>query len=129
MNVHDAARAMEFAEAELLSEYRDWLDRDLVIRRYRIPTGETLVCDSFDAGANELIEAKCSATRPQVRMALAQLLDYRRHHTPPPGLAVLVPELPNDDLLALVHEFGVSVIWRDNGIFSRVEPEGAQACD
>jgi hypothetical protein len=109
-----AKKEMEFPEAALVNAYGRWMGRGLGPREYLISsTGERIACDVFDAQANELVEAKSSSSRANVRMALGQLLDYRRHHCPDPGLILLVPDCPNEDLLALVQQFGVSVVYRN----------------
>jgi hypothetical protein len=117
-----ARRPIKFEEARLVNDYIEWSGRPLMKRRYPIrSTGEILCCDAFDKSANELIEAKSSSTRDDIRMALGQLLDYRRHHEAPPRLAVLLPEIPNPDLVALLRAFGVSVIYRQGSGFDRVD--------
>ena len=52
--------------------------------------------------SNILIEAKGSVSRPDIRMALAQLLDYKRFCADGVELAVLMPELPRPDLCDLL---------------------------
>jgi len=120
--VHEAVLEMRLDERRLRDDYRAWLRRPLKICRYPLPTGETLESDAVDAAENELIEAMCSTARSHIRMALGQLLDYRRFHTPSPTLGLLVPKRPSDDLLDLVHEFGVHVVWPDDAGFSRLPP-------
>ncbi|KRF29471.1 EVE domain-containing protein [Phycicoccus sp. Soil802] len=126
MTTESAERVMRFLEAALVREYEEYLGRTLVRKKYRVKaTGETLICDAFDREQSELLEAKSSAGRMHVRLALGQLLDYRRHHRPTPRLGVLLPQEPNGDLVGLLLECDVSVIFRDAEGFSRFEPAAA----
>lgn len=85
-----------------------------------VPPGEAkrLFCDLRDATANTLVEAKGSVSRQAIRMALGQLADYRRFAGPDVKPAVLVPESPRPDLLALLEAEGVAAIWPVNDGFT-----------
>ncbi len=83
-----------------------------------MPSGERLVCDVYDAQQDLLLEAKSSVSRQDVRMAIGQLLDYRRHLAPTATLAVLLPEPPSEDVLALLRELKIRVVVRTAGGFS-----------
>lgn len=63
--------------------------------------GEVLVTDLFDETTGELTEAKSSADRGAIRLALGQILDYARY-VRPELLTVLVPHRPSADLCALL---------------------------
>lgn len=80
------------------------------VGRHRYPM--SLVCDLFDETEGVLIEAKGSASREAIRMAIGQLLDYRRFEETQPELAVLLPARPSSDLEELLSSVGVAVIWR-----------------
>ncbi len=57
-----------------------------------------------------LVEAKGSIDRNSIRMAIGQLLDYRRFiDEAAVKCAVLLPELPRQDLLQLLAYAGVLV--------------------
>lgn len=113
------ARTRQFREARLVKRYTDFIRRPLVTKSARLSTGERIVADAYDKKADQLIEAKASAARDEIRMAIGQLLDYRRHLATKSKLAVLVPELPSDDLVALVHSIGADVIYEtSNGRFT-----------
>jgi hypothetical protein len=45
-------------------------------------------------------------------MAIGQLLDYRERVTPRPRMAMLLPRMPPDDLIALARSVDIAVIWR-----------------
>jgi hypothetical protein len=46
-------------------------------------------------------------------MAIGQLYDYQRHLAPGANLAVLLPELPSTDLLALLRQLDIAVLTAD----------------
>jgi hypothetical protein len=111
---------IEFIERKLVADYAARHGGELVPKAWTIgSTGERIECDIFDAARNEIVEAKAGATRWYVRMALGQLLDYRRHEPPRPNIAVLLPELPNKDLQDLLIEHGVTIIYQDGKEFVR----------
>lgn len=50
--------------------------------------------------------------RAKVREAIGQLLDYRRHITPPPETCtVLLPTDPGEDLTELIHSCGFDLVY------------------
>ncbi|MFC8337586.1 hypothetical protein ACFUJX_11410 [Streptomyces rubiginosohelvolus] len=73
-----------------------------------------LVPDLYDVTDNVLYEAKGNSTRNAVRMAVGQLLDYRRHVAKqvPKGmrLAVLLPESPSDDVRKLLAAEDIALV-------------------
>ncbi|TDC02431.1 hypothetical protein E1091_00840 [Micromonospora fluostatini] len=112
-------------EAALVRRYVDWLVgvKGGVVPRHRIQvpgSSSLLFTDLFDVSTYELVEAKSSASRNHLRLAIGQLFDYRRFvHCK--RLAVLVPVRPEEDLCILLHDVGVSVIFEtDPGVFSRL---------
>lgn len=74
--------------------------------------GETspLRIDLYDVDRAELIEAKGSAEREYVRLALGQVLDYARY-VEHEHLAVLLPERPKTDLIDLLAGQGIRCIY------------------
>ena len=87
-------------EARLLDRYRLWLerkDRALASVRY-----QALQCDGYEEAKQNLIEAKSSASREHIRMAVGQLLDYAyqgKTRLREPKKAVLLPKKPTKDSL------------------------------
>lgn len=80
-----------------------------------------LFTDTWDAASRELYEAKGSVTRNDIRLAIGQLLDYRRHITPPPTrCTILLPTDPGEDLTDLIHDAGMDVVYQDGSSFTRV---------
>jgi hypothetical protein len=60
---------------------------------------------------NVLIEAKSTYRRESMRMAIGQLLDYRRYEETEPELAVLLPSLPIRDIRDLLASLDIALIW------------------
>jgi hypothetical protein len=105
------------AEHDLVARYTKWLAGigvKSVGRLYRVPTlALPLRCDIFLPEKNVLIEAKSSRRRESIRMAIGQLLDYRRYEETEPDLAVLLPFLPNKDVRDLLASLDIALIWPD----------------
>ena len=79
--------------------------------------------DIFDETDGVLYEAKASANRGDVRMALGQILDYARYlNGRYKRLAVLLPAEPASDMVDLLESHGIDVVWRmgESGKFIRV---------
>jgi hypothetical protein len=91
-----------------------------VCRLKIVPPGEAkpVFCDLRDVTTNSLVEAKGSVTREAIRMAIGQLADYRRFVSGEPRAAVLVPEEPRADLLALLESQAIVAIWPSGGGFT-----------
>ncbi len=90
--------AVERREQKLVLAFRDYLERlgHDVVRLKIVPDGEAkpLLCDLIDRSTNILHEAKGTIERGAIRMAIGQLIDYRRFVEPHPKLAVLLPAEP-----------------------------------
>lgn len=107
-------------ESRLVHEYIGVLrTRRHSVTRLRIDllSGETIYSDLFCPERQLLVEAKNSASRAAIRTAIGQLIDYGRHREKATR-AVLVPEQPNDDLLALLAGVGIEAIWRSGTGFA-----------
>lgn len=103
-------------EQRLVLAYCEFLaTKEIEAGRHRIrPTGEAkpLFSDVFDRSRNNIIEAKGSGSRSNIRMAIGQLADYGRFVEPAPSPAVLLPQRPRGDLEALLRSQGIAVIWQ-----------------
>lgn len=81
-----------------------------------------LVPDLYDVTANVLYEAKGLTTRANVRMAVGQLLDYRRllKKDVPEGLrvAVLLPTQPTADVREWLESEDITLVVQDTDGFS-----------
>jgi hypothetical protein len=85
------------------------------VTRFRIrPPGEAreLISDIYEKSRNNLIEAKGTGSRGEIRMALGQIFDYRRFIEPAPSCAVLLPAQPRPDVEQLLRSAGVAAIWK-----------------
>ncbi|MBC3982825.1 hypothetical protein H8N01_09650 [Streptomyces sp. AC536] len=117
-----AATATRRREAELSEVFEAHLTaRGHAVGRFQIRLKgktSTLLTDLYDATDHVLYEVKGSARRESVRMALGQLLDYGRYVRTdaepdvPPALVVLLPGLPDADLVELLADHGVGLIHR-----------------
>jgi hypothetical protein len=112
-------------EAQLVDDYSKWL----VKQGHEVAGGQIdrsggrspLRPDLYDVDADELVEAKSTASRPDVRLALGQILDYARY-APDKKRAVLTPVRPEEDMVELLLSHGISLISRSDEGFERVEP-------
>ncbi|MER6617067.1 hypothetical protein [Streptomyces xantholiticus] len=79
-----------------------------------------LTPDLYDATDHILYEAKGLTTRANVRMALGQLADYRRHTPERETLrvAVLLPSAPTADVQDLLTEENVALVYQTDDGFS-----------
>ncbi|MER7519462.1 hypothetical protein [Streptomyces sp. NPDC126499] len=78
------------------------------------PDHAPMFTDMWVDSAYLLIEAKAKPDRESVRMALSQLADYTRF-LDHPKKAVLLPERPTPDVIALAHSQQSAVIWPTAG--------------
>lgn len=95
-----------------------------VARLSVVPPGHSrpLLTDTFDDTTRTLYEVKGTATRSSVRQAIAQLLDYRRHVQPEHCIVVL-PVVPADDLLDLIHSCGFKLVVPTGRTFRLFGPD------
>ncbi|MEV8517242.1 hypothetical protein [Dactylosporangium sp. NPDC051484] len=121
-------RIAQKRERQLVEAYKEFLKAQGhdAESRWRLKLSNQLVpmhTDVYDKTGNELYEAKGTATRNDVRMAIGQLLDYRRHISTNPKLTVLLPERPSADVTALIHSVGFSCVYQyAPGVFGRRDP-------
>lgn len=107
-------------EGKLVEQYAAYL-RSLghdVSRNSILPVGESgsLQTDLYDETTGDLVEAKSDVHRNSIRLAIGQLLDYRRFIDPSPRLNVLLPARPRRDLLDLCATVNVTVIWKSDAL-------------
>lgn len=78
--------------------------------------GRRIQIDALDGEC--LIEAKSKAHPEFVRMAIGQVLDYRRTKPHPTSSMILLPEWPFENLIQLANEYGIIVCAeRPDGTF------------
>jgi hypothetical protein len=112
-----AAVQKEAAMTARFGAYLESFGRE--VKRYKIktPTG-TFFTDTADVTTEVLYEAKGTAERMSVRLALGQVLDYGRY-VKDSALAVLLPEPPAADLVELLENHNVGcVVEGDPGEFT-----------
>src|SRR5262249_41223713 len=80
------------------------------------PDSPPLYTDLYNASTHELVEAKASARRADVRMGIGQLADYRRF-LEAPRCVLLLPQAPSDDLLDLLRVEGIGLLVPDGEEF------------
>lgn len=110
-------------EQRLVRRYGAYLEgrgREVSRHLIRPPgVGSWLYNDLYEHSRGNLVEAKSAATRSEIRMAIGQLNDYARFLSPrPKRWAVLVPEKPSDDLLALLRFAKVDAVWPRGSSFA-----------
>jgi hypothetical protein len=118
-------------EQDLVNAFQEVLiGRGRTLTRFKVyPKGSTmpLFTDIHDQTEGILYEAKADATRNSVRAGLGQLLDYRRYVGDRP-CRLLLPAKPNDDLLELLGDHDIDVVWRaDNGRAFHIYASGQTA--
>ena len=116
-----AERSATRRERTLVQAYKRWMGAKgstIVRLLYRIPgTDIHINCDVWDKTRNNLLEAKGTVRRNDVRMAVGQLIDYRRLTNPAPSCAVLLPQRPHQDLADMLRTVGIAAVWRDGDAF------------
>ncbi|MFA5771133.1 MAG: hypothetical protein WC974_00150 [Thermoplasmata archaeon] len=77
---------------------------------------DALIKNYDDKGKDLLIEVKSSQERGNLRLAVGQLLDYRRHlpRRAATDLAILLPEKPNKNNQEFLDDVGVQFLWFDD---------------
>jgi hypothetical protein len=78
------------------------------------PGGGYLFTDVFNKTSEELIEAKASSARVYV-LDYSRFLNHKQR-------SLLLPLKPALDLVQLLHEYGVGVVWQDGSGFDRSDP-------
>lgn len=105
-------------EAELLDGYERWLKKKghhLSVLKY----GQ-IECDAWEQEKQNLIEAKGSTRREDVRMAVGQLFDYAfqmRGKFEKPKMAILFPKKPAPKSVEWLEPLGIKIIWRSGRSF------------
>ena len=74
---------------------------------------DALICDYDGNGRDLLIEAKPDANKGAIRIAIGQLLDYRRFLTNQPAtdLAILTISPPSESHVELMHDLQITALW------------------
>jgi hypothetical protein len=78
-------------------------------------------CDAWEDDRQNLIEAKGSVSREDIRMAVGELFHYAflgREICNQPNLAVLLPKYPSDDYVKWLASIDIKIIWRKGQAFA-----------
>jgi len=100
-------------EKKLLDDYERWLEKQ---GRHlsELPYGR-LRCDAWEKERQNLIEAKGSTSREDIRMAVGQLFDYSfqgKEKYKQPNMAILLPKKPSPKSVEWLEPVGIKIIWR-----------------
>jgi len=99
-------------ESDLVDQYVAWIGEGTRFGHNYL-RGAGLFVDLFDQTHWQLIEAKAATSREAVRMAIGQLMDYRRYFFGRrPSLAVLLSSRPTAACIELLSDNRVAAIWR-----------------
>ena len=122
----------EQKEMELVKRYKKHLKQNNIgtfsknqIRINLSDESTVLETDGWIHETKTLIEAKASSKRSDIRMAIGQLLDYKRHHNPQPeNLAILLPAQPRQDLVDLIFSQNIEIIFENDSKFYHKKKDG-----
>ncbi|BEP13445.1 hypothetical protein acdb102_17560 [Acidothermaceae bacterium B102] len=106
-------------ERALVERYLKWLGRPPE-RAGVLPYDNAdakLEADIYDYERALLIEAKATIEREDVRMAVGQLVDYRRWAPCPEQVAVLLPESPAEPIHRFLADLGIGLIYPAGDVF------------
>ena len=120
---------IEQKEMLLVKRFKKYLETNNqeTLHRYKFnPPNESTILetDGWIVETKTLIEAKATPTRSNIRMAIGQLMDYRRHHSPKPEkLAILLPSCPRKDLVNLIFSMDIEIIFEKENEFKTIRKE------
>ena len=100
-------------EQKMVLAFSDYLSsKGHVVKQHVYGNGQSAMrCDLFDETSNVLYEAKGTSHRMSIRLAIGQLFDYRRFEDKEPGLAILIPGRPNDEIVDLCNALTIEIVW------------------
>ena len=113
LTVDQAVRSARRTESTLVIEFATWLEsqgRKVSSDRHDVDGG-ALRPDLLDHTEQRIWEAKSEVGRNAIRLAIGQLIDYRRFR-PTWSIGVLLPHRPSDDLVDLCRAAGASLAYR-----------------
>ena len=117
-------------EARLVEEYNLYRKKerlsDLIRHTVQIhfPKRKILFTDGYESESKTLVEAKATNQRDErdkIRMAIGQLFDYRKlleeENVKVNNLAILIPTCPSKDLLELLKDLKIKIIFKEGNKF------------
>ncbi|MFC2084000.1 hypothetical protein ACFLS9_03000 [Bacteroidota bacterium] len=86
---------------------------------------DALIKNYDGKGKDLLIEAKSNCQRAHLRLAVGQLLDYRRglKRRAVTDLAILLPEKPDKESLKFLYDVGIRIIWFNDSKLNSVKSD------
>ena len=105
----------------MLNDYRAWLEKQN--RKLSAVKYGGIQCDGYEEDRRNLIEAKASAKRENIRMAVGQLLDYAfqgnqgKKPLGEPHKAILLPNKPHPEIINWLQHLHINIIWRAGRTF------------
>lgn len=108
-------------ESDLVASFMaNQTDRDFKRWAINLPGERTrLLTDVYDSHDRILYEAKALASRADLRMAVGQLYDYRRHiDVEDLRCSVLLPDRPSADLRDLLIDAGLGLVFKEHDTFN-----------
>tara|TARA_X000000368_G_C22934204_1_gene669111 strand:+ start:36 stop:965 length:930 start_codon:yes stop_codon:yes gene_type:complete len=113
-------------EARLVEEYNKYRKgkklKDLKRHSLQPPLSrKNYFTDGYESESKTLIEAKASNHRNKIRMAIGQLFDYKKlleeDNVKVNKLAILIPTCPSKDLLELLKDLKIKIIFKEGNKF------------
>jgi hypothetical protein len=118
----------ERRESALVQQFMAQMAKDghSAARLMITPVGEAkpIYTDLYFEDDGLLIEAKGSVDRDSIRMAIGQIMDYRRFIKPGSRCAILLPSRPRPDLVELLSFAGIEIHYAHGEKFEVVYPAG-----
>jgi hypothetical protein len=107
-------------EAKLVHDYQSQLQgkhRELKSRWWG-----NFNCDAYEKARNNLIEAKASCKREDIRMAVGELFDYefllgKEFKNKKPNKAILLPHEPDPESVKWLGPLKIALVWKEKGVF------------
>jgi hypothetical protein len=100
---------------ELLVGYEDFIrashQAETAGYLIQIAEDDVLSVDLFDVTRHEVVVARHSEAANTVLSALGEVLLAAHFFTPAPTRLVLLPALPSPDMVDLLHEVDVTIVW------------------
>ena len=120
-------RVGERKESKLLTDYKNYREKNNIAsvtsKKIKLKGEANKTILKVDGWVEEeklLIEAKSSCTRNSIRLAIGQLLDYKRFVNPD-RMAILLPDKPKEDLCNLIQSLDIKLIYKDQDTFHTLD--------
>jgi hypothetical protein len=112
------ARVATKAETKLVFDYRGQLQG----KHHELKSWKwgNLQCDAYEKARNNLIEAKASCKREDIRMAVGELFDYEflgRKDFKKPNKAILLPQKPDLESFEWLGDLKIYFVWKEKDVF------------